>query len=688
MADGPDRGHWLRRNDAVWTPEHVICLDSETQTVQAGPAQCEVLRCWAARITYRRDRRRAGEVIRSRGTTGGQAAAAIDAWASYGKSTWLYAHNLAFDLVTTGLAAGLAAAGWELSRGFGISATAPWLVMHKGRRISTRRRQGPAGPVASERVSWDHTLTITDSGSLMPARLADIAAGTQTVKPPLPADDAGLDAWYARCEADVDILAEALLTIMDWWDHQQLGRWSVSGPACGWNSYRHTIATGDVLISQDDDQLAVERAAVYGGRRDVFTTGELPPGRYAEVDFRSAYPMVAAHELLPRKCLGKLTPAAAVAVLTGRASYGIVAEAEIVTDTPRWPLRIADRVFYPVGRFATTLAGPDLIAAHQAGALRRIGAGYLYSMSGHMQQWARWVLSVVAAGDGEVPGPVRIAAKHWSRSVIGKTAQRGWRTDPWVGPPGESWSFEECFIAGSDASSTITGLAGTYYLSVADQPGTHEFPAVLAYVEAHVRHRLCQVIDAAPAGSVLQCDTDGMLISLASLVAAGADGDQGRYPPGDAPAATDQAIATWSALAAPLDMRVKATYRRAVVYGPQHLVLDGRPVFAGVPASAWQTGESAWAARLWPGLSWQIQHGEAEGFTRPVQGYTVDGPYAAGWVLADGTVRPVETRMTPEGATVLVPWHQTRWARLGDQLGAKQGEWAEGMSDGITIAAP
>lgn len=659
-------------------------LDSETRTVQAGADQVEQLRCWTARLVHRRHRRRAGETARAEGTEPAQFAAVIDQWACTDKSLWLYAHNAGFDLVTTRLPVELARLGWELSSRHAITGSAPWLVMHKGRQeVKTTRGTSKDG-TSPPRVKWQHTLTIADSFSLLPVSIEQLSDASGIAKPPLPTQDAPVTEWLARCHADTEILAWSVLTLMDWWESNNLGKWSVSGAACAWNSYRHRLDVHDVLIDPDQRALDVEHAACYGGRRDAFRVGQLPAGRYAEIDFTAAYPTIAATQQLPRKRLGRLHPKMAAAILNGRTAYGMLASVEVETDVPRWPLRARGRVFYPVGRFRTVLAGPDIQAAHDLGALRDVGDGYFYSMSGHMQDWARWVLDVQQSADGQVPLPARIFAKAASRSACGKWAQRGWQTTTWQGPPGDDWSFAETFIAGSDHTASICGLAGKYYLSIADQEGAHEFPAVLAYIEAHVRQRLNQILSVVPGDAVVQCDTDGMMVSVSRVDAWIGQGFTGMLFTGSGGEPLQRLCELIAPATAPLVMRVKREYGSAVVYGPQHVVLDGRPRFSGVPGSARRAPDGRWEARLWPGLAWQVQHGAQEGYTRPVQQYLVVGPYASGWVLGDGAVRPVEAAVRPDGATVILPWTDTRWHAAGDVLADAQADWAGRLTGPVT----
>lgn len=671
--------HYLARNEGTWTPAAFIALDSETQTTGEGEAQTEQLRCWSARFVRRRHRRKAGEIDDSDGLDGRQAAKAIDHWATEGKSTWLYAHNVAFDLVTTHLAEYLSELGWELSSRHAVSGASPWLILHKGRQEVIERGRPGRKASGRVRVKWQHTLTVADSFSLMPVGLDQVAAFAPWVKPPLPADTDDIEAWFDRCRADVRILTWAVLTLMDWWERHELGKWSISGAACGWNSYRHRIGRKDVTIDPDPAVTEWEHKAVYGGRRDIFRCGQLPEGRYSEIDFEAAYPTIAANQLLPAKRIGPLTPKVAAAILAGKCRYGMVAEVELQTDLARWPLRTRGRVFYPVGRFRTVLAGPEIAEANRLGCLVSVGQGWFYSMSDHMQPWARWILSLRSADEAEAPGPVKIWAKGVSRSVCGKWAQRGWQTEGWPGPPGDGWSFEDCWIAGTEARASITGLAGQYYLSVADQESEHEFPAILAYIESHCRLRLAKVLETAPQGSIIQCDTDGVMASAQALE----DGLAERLPWLDKPETRQALISmqldSWATMAAPLTMREKNTFTKAVVYGAQHVIIDGRPRFSGVPRSAWAAGDNRWAARLWPGLSWQIQHGGSEGYQRPVQDYLIVGPYAAGWVLEDGAVRAAEAAIDEAGSTYLLAWPLTRWARAGERLADIQAGWASAL---------
>lgn len=671
--------HYVRPAGRTYTPPAVIFADTETTWDTAGTTEVHTLRCWEAQVYRRRDRRRQGEHLTQAGTTAEDAAAVIDAWASYGESTWLYTHNLTFDLTILDLAWHLGNLGWVLSSRFGLGDGSMWCVLHKGRREVTATETRRGAKTTRQRVKWNHTLTVADSASLFPCPLADLAPLTGIAKPQLPDDEDTSEAWAARCHADVDILAAAVLTMMDWWDAMDLGHWTVTGAGQAWQHYKTTLDPRALVIDHDPAILEFERAAVYGGRRDTFRLGQLPPGRYAEVDFEAAYPTVAASFPLPARVACEITDQHRAMALRGKVPMGMLAEVTINTDRPRWPVRVAGRVFYPTGRFRTVLAAPDIRSAAEAGALAAVHRGYLYTLTSHMRGWARTVLSWVKDTSGVIPGVVRVWAKAASRYVIGKTAQRGWTTTPYCGPPCQGWAIEQCSDLYSGRKGVITGCNGDWWISWADQRGEHERPAILAFVEAHTRSRLGAVIEGPYGAGICQCDTDGILVSWTVIQQLAARLGSKWYHGRRIPAGPGQVIEEWNDITWPLVMREKTRYAKVTVYGPQQMQLDGKLRASGVTKGAWQTGKDTWLGRLWPGITWQSQHGAPGTYQRPLQPYRVIGPYTQAWALVDGSVRAAETSIGPDGDTYLVHWKQTRWHAAGAVLAERQASWATGL---------
>lgn len=625
--------HNLRPNETTWTPAAVAFFDTETISEDNGSTETHQLRCWAAQLTVRRDKRKTvTRDDRDTGIYGADLATLLGEWSHTHPTLWVYAHNLSFDLTTSMITTHLAADGYTVTE-FAVDSPSPFVKMKRGRSV----------------------ITFADSFSWLPVKLSDVAATMGTLKPPLPANDGELSDWLYRCEQDVTILNLAMCAIMQWWDTRELGRWSITGSSSGWNVMRHKIDARRFTINPDPAGLASDRSAIYGGRRGIARTGPLKAGSYAELDFTSAYPVIAASLPLPLERMAHFESLPVDHRWVTSDRHGIIARCVINTGNPRWPARANRRVWYPVGQYETTLAGPDIAEAAAMGALISIGDGYVHRLGHALKPWADWCLSVAAGADELAPAVAQLTAKHWGRAEIGKWAQRGYETVE-VGPaPTRGWDCTEAWHHTAGTHATIIDFDGRRWEATASRDGDNCYPAVLAWVEAYVRVRLGRLIDALPAGATLTWDTDGLLVDLTTL--------------GDCPY---QTIKT-----GPLTARIKNVYQTAELIGPQHMILDGRHRFAGVPASAQPGGDGRLYATLWPKLAWQMHHSQPGTYTRPVQPYRIAGTYAPGWVLADGAVVPVELAEGPAGANLIVPWPDTRHAHADLTLADTQNQTLE-----------
>jgi hypothetical protein len=684
--------HYLASNDSTWTPPAVITLDTETQVIQQYP-EVQELRCWHVRADYRLGKQRLpGEHVEGGGLTATDLSRRVDKWARKWDQTWLYCHNLNFDLAVTKLPLLLAALGWEVSD-MAVDGASPWMVLNR-----------------------EHSkVVIADSHAIWPVPLAELAIATGIVKPPLPEGDE-ISAWVARCAADTLILHTALMAAMDWHDANQLGRWAMTGASIGWNTMRHLQqartsktartarqrlglpgvdpAAQPIVIDPAPDGLAHDRLAIYGGRRQTWRHGKLPTGNYHEIDFERAYQTIMANCALPRK-RGRWfdsLPLDSRLIDDPCHQWGIIAEVELDTDQPRWPCRVpvtaaafppgagndrtgmpADsktRVFYPVGRFRTVLAGPDIAEARRLGCLRGVFHGQVHQLGRATQPWAIW--SLTAQDNPDTPAVVRLALKHQGRAVAGKWAQRSW-TKTVIGlSTTYGWSYADAWVNDAGTRGAIIDMAGTKFLSVPDKDGDNAYPAVLAWIESYTRVALGRAIEALGAAAVVQCDTDGLIVDTRAIPAIRlmAEAAAGGCPRGRG--GLDATLASMNERTVPLRLRDKTAYRNLEVIGPQHLTLDGHKRWSGVPGSASRQADGSYSAWTWPKLAWQMTNGDTRGYTRVVQTYRLANSYAPGWLLSDGTVAAPEARQDASGRPELVPYSESRYASRGDRLAAGQ----------------
>jgi hypothetical protein len=644
--------HGLRPNDKVWTPPHVIFLDSESSWVTEGSDELHSLRLWVGCRVDRRNLRKTQEAERwGAGETRADLAEWITAVTKGRGATWLYAHNLNFDMAVTALPIALRREGWTIGD-FSLTGRAPWMRLSRGNRV----------------------LTMVDSYSWLPTALESLATLYGDRKVELPGNTDSLDDWHRRCAKDVQLLKRSVLDLMDWWDTNQLGRWTITGAGCGWNAMRHHWSPQRHVIDVTPELVAQDRAAVRGGRKDAQVVLRDGGGPWAELDLVGAYPTVARELPLPIKRAWQFDSLPLDSRWLRSNRYGVIAEVVINTDRARYPVRCGGVGWYPVGRFRTTLAGPELLAAVEAGHVETIGAGQSHRLGHALTPWATWVLDPSRQGAQEVPPVAGVATKAWGRSVIGRFASRSHDAVALEGVASEGWSIQEGWNRAAGAKMHMIEMGGQAWMVTDNYDSENCYPAVLAWVESEVRVRLGRVLDRLGA-SWWTCDTDGLIVDLdttALLVAGGAIPRGGRgYSTMDVAAALCDDLAP---LVAPLVLRPKRIIESLRVLGPQHMTTDGERHMSGVPRAAVETAPDAFTVRDWPKLKWQVRNSVPGLYRRPERKVRFRRPTVHRWVTEGGDALPVEMTISAAGENVLLPWADTRWAKEGHRLAAVQYE--------------
>ena len=632
----PVSGHMLRGNAREWSPPAVLFFDTESRWSEGPTGELHTLRLWSAYSIVRRDADgHAGRELRGSGTTVGELADFLVKAVRGIDTLWCFAHNLSFDLGLTRLPDELARRGWT-PQAQSVNPTSPWL------RLGLRSKR----------------LTFCDSTTYLPRPLAVIGDEIGIPKLTLPDNSDSQADWQARCDRDVEILSAAVLALMDWWDRGRYGNWSITGPATGFNALRHRPDCPRVLVEHDPAQLAFEREAIYGGRRETFRVGDLGPGVYTDRDIHGAYPTVAASKALPRARAGTFSALTLDRYQHLPDNVGIIARCAVHNAGGHVPVRIEGEVWYPRGDAVTVLASPEIDHLIASGAKVKIGPGILYYLTTGYAGWANWCMAVADGNLPDTPAVARIAAKHWSRAVIGKFAAhtsvveklgQSWR-------PG--WAAEEGIDLATGKSFCDVHLAGQRYRVSEGDFADNAFPAVFAFVESHTRVWLDQMIRELPGGEVVQCDTDGVLTaqwpdqswqSIGAVIATRRWEDRKGVP---------EPAAVWADVRLGIDLRTKGRYESCELIGPQHLMLGETRRLAGVPRDAQTTDGVTFSGRSWPGVRWQLMQGLRSGYVRPRLSSTLRGPYCHRWVLADGSTMAVTTRVV-DRRTVIAPWHES-----------------------------
>lgn len=656
----PLRAHQLGGNARVFTPSTVYYLDTETGQEQRDGATSLPLRCWV----LRKVERRRPEGLRCRvedvsGTTGIELARWLDAHVLTTGSHWLFAHNLGFDLVTTHLPQHLAALGWGWTGGT-LASDEPWVVMSRG----------------------NHTLTMCDSHSHLPASLERIGQRIGLEKLQRPASDADLEDVLRYCERDVRVLSLAMQQLLDWWDAERLGSFSVSGPQCGWNSWRHKFSPAVVRIDTRADWRAFARAGIYGGRRECWRVGELSGGPWVELDMQLAHAHVVRDNPLPVRIVDEIPTLDLDSPMWGLRQkrqkpawlpqYGppaghrwesalqVMADCVVTTASPRYPVSTGAGVLYPVGTFHTRLAWPELQDARRRGDLVSVGKGLLVASWDAMSGWAAWIIDQLTRPHPETPPAALLALKGWSRTVFGKWAARRsrvWSDD--VNDTGLTFAIEHAHIAGGAAGIAVH-LGDRTRTFIRDQEADDSFPVAYAWIASYTRLALQRIIDALGEQSVVVCNTDSVVVSLDALR------QYAGFVAGDDELLIEHSCRQLSSLPGVPPIGCKGVISSMRLLAPDVAVveLNGRlrRRVIGVHHESQEVDPWVFEGDVWPGVQKQLSLGQGERFTLERRRLDLSRVHPLRWVTESGRCDPVEMQLGAGGENELLPpW----WDALG-----------------------
>jgi hypothetical protein len=630
----------------------VIVIDTETRWTTGEDTEHHTIRLWEAAVT----RRHGNSPSRPRseqagGDGGGDLAAFIDRQVKTSPVAWLYAHNQSFDMATTRLPVLLAKYGWVVTT-HNLASDAPWAILKNGNR----------------------TLRIADSHSLMPESLESIGSKIGVPKLALPANDDSNDAWRARCRRDVETTITALVQLMDWWDTNQLGHWSVTGPRTGFNAMRHRCVArpgytpdaqqvgdggpifqhgdGHVVIDPDPDARAFERATLYQGRREAFRTGVLPRGMYVELDMKRAHLTAAARFKLPCRRGVMFESLDVESRYVDNENMSIIAEVTVSTEVPRYPVRTKYGIVHPTGTFTTTLAGPEIAEARSRGELVAIGKGYYYRLSWHMQPWALWANQCLDDPDDVTPPAAKIAVKGWTRSVPGTWAARTGRVVDEGTSPVDGWHAEAGYDLEHKAPCMIVHMQGRMQVIVRDQEADDSFPAILSFIQSHVRVALSRMLDTVPEERSITCSTDSILVDSSGwgpfITPRLHRADLKRLAERDA----ENLSAYLSGAAFPFVMAVKGVASDVRILSPQHVRMDGVRKYSGIPKGADEPERDKFTFLTWPKLGSQMALSVPDGYTRQARRVDMTRLTVARWSYECGCTLAPEAATTSSGTAV------------------------------------
>jgi len=114
-----------------------------------------------------------------------------------------------------------------------------------------------------------------------------------------------------------------------------------------------------ILVDSNEPALELARRSYLGGRVECGRLGRVD-GPVYRLDVNSMYPAVMRDNWYPTRLIGHTSRAEVAELHEWLAKWCVVAEVDLATDEPAYPVVVEGRLVFPVGRFLTVLASPEL----------------------------------------------------------------------------------------------------------------------------------------------------------------------------------------------------------------------------------------------------------------------------------------------------------------------------------------
>lgn len=555
------RAHWVPENKVTRIPRHFIYLDAEAtqQPARIGVVQSFRL---AVAMSERRRNHHTDETVREWCETLDVETLWdwVDLRCKVRERTVLVAHKLDYDMRITDAVRQLVERGWECVT----------LRLDSAQVFAHFRCRG-------------RSLMLVDSLSWLNAGLEKLAPMVGMSKLDLPAWNDSDEAWFARCRRDVEILAECYGTLMRWVRTDDLGNWKPTGAGQAWAAYRHRFMRTRILVHEDDDARTAEREAAWAGRCEAWRHGRLVGGPWTEWDYTTAYARIGVECEVPVQLLGEQSYAQT------RRSFGevphraLLTECVVRTEVPTVPARNDGHVLWPIGEFRSTLWDHEIAMAVEHGAHVAPMRTWVYKTAPALRPFCEWVLSLVEDRTDETHALVRMAAKHWSRALIGRFGSR-WASWEDIGTADHD-SLELGYVIGPGVTEPFRYMqVGRRIMRQgATEDAPDAVPAIMSWVMAEARCRLWRAAQVAGVEHVAYMDTDSLLVD---------------------PEGTSRL--TRAALSG---FRVKSVWDTGVVHGPRQIELHGVLRAAGIPRGAVKVAPDTWIADTWEQIGTSVARG-------------------------------------------------------------------------------
>lgn len=608
--NGKDRKwHYLRKLKGNACPSSLLFFDTETIPTpdpDEPKRQVHKLRLWCANYV----RMSKGKIERDSlysGTTIAEFWDMVSEKLENRRPLWLFSHNLGFDGTIIGL--------WRLLYDNTIELRQEeYITGISGSHLPVKSWSGFAvldSPPLVINGRWQQTkkeIVLVDTMNYWRCPLADIGDEIGYPKmemPPFSANDA---TWFAYCHRDVRIIKRAVVELIKLVQGERLGGLQYTSSSQSMCAYRAKfMEERSILVHGDKDALELERSAYYGGLAQQWYCGQvlkaadikeqltsnphtcnpMESGPVYVLDVQSFYPSLMRDRQFPCALKGIIYGPSLQQMYDLASSYAVVARVKVNCSIVGYPTRIDGVTQYATGSFWTSLCGPELIRAMEAGEVKQCSSIASYESRNLFREWVDWWwgMRIHYKRTGQ-----QIKAWYCKSIMNGLFGKFGQWSPRWLDRKDIAAEIPLGFFTHHDNATGETVQYRSVGWLTQHQIGKEEhqdsFPLISAYVTAYGREEILRLRTIAGFSNCFYSDTDSLHTNqrgFDNLNSAGEiiEGEIGK-------------------------MSLKDQAESAMYRGPKDYSLGPRPIIAGIKRRATTEQSGVYKEQQWSSITTAI----------------------------------------------------------------------------------
>lgn len=422
------------------------------------------------------------------------------------------------------------------------------------------------------------------------------------------------------CRRDVEILEKFMLEYIRFIWTNNLGTFRRTLASQSLAAWRTRFMTKSLCLHNEERVLAMERSAYHGGRVECFRLGKLPEQDYYYLDVNSMYPYIMKTSSVPTKLLYDTGSVSVDKLDRYVHEHYVIADVEIETDTPAYPILYQSRLIFPVGKFITTLHQREIIYALHHNHIQGVFNTSLYKFGKVFEDYVNFFYKVKV--DSKQAGNLSwyTIAKLLQNSLYGKLAQAGVHQEITYGEYERTIQRYYGKVLNDPNYESMINWFGTQVKEVKHGESTFSFPATAGAITANARMLLLSYIECANWRNVIYCDTDSLIVNYDGFCNLFGDIDSTRLGA----------------------LKLEKSSYHCHIYGPKDYEFGEEIRHKGIPSKAIRTADNNWRVLQFSGIKPWLNVGT----NVPANGRYINksrkGTYSKGTLdISTGLVSPI-----------------------------------------------